>query len=76
MKAINSFKALVFVLALTAAPTLVEAQTPSEGKDYQEVSYDDLLTELSSKKAAFKKQTPSPLDTVKIHAGQIGRAHV
>ncbi len=69
MKAINSFKALVFVLALTAAPTLVEAQTSSEGKDYQEVSYDDLLTELSSKKAAFKKQTPSPLDTVKIHAG-------
>ena len=73
MKASNSIKTVLalfsFCLSLIALPTLVQAEVDSSGKDYQEVSYDDLLNELNAKKTNIRKDTQSSLDTVMIHAG-------
>lgn len=69
-------KSILFVLAVSSAfftPTFVQAASDSQG-DYQEVSYDDLLNELSAKKHAVTKTTKSDLDEVRLHAG-IGYAN-
>jgi hypothetical protein len=55
--------ALVFSL-----PTLVQAEM-KDSHDYTEVSYDDLLNELSAKKTHAVKDSKSPFDDVMIHAG-------
>ncbi|KYG64903.1 hypothetical protein AZI86_11940 [Bdellovibrio bacteriovorus] len=69
-------KSVLFVLAISSAlftSTLVQAASDNQG-DYQEVSYDDLLNELSAKKRAVTKTTKSDLDEVRLHAG-IGYAN-
>lgn len=63
-------KTIQFVLVaftLSTPPTLVEAAPSSS--DYEEVSYDDLLTELSAKKRTVTNSQTSSFDTVRLHAG-------
>ncbi len=66
-------KTLQFVLislSLFSTPTLVQAAN-SDGKsdEYEEVSYDDLLNELSAKKKHLTKKQESSFDDVRLHAG-------
>lgn len=66
----KTFKAILFVLIsffLTVIPTFVQAATSSS--DYEEVSYDDLLNELSAKKESLKQDQNSSFDTIRLHAG-------
>ncbi|WP_295903902.1 hypothetical protein [uncultured Bdellovibrio sp.] len=68
-------KAIQFVLialSLFSAPTLVQAAGSSS--EYEEVSYDDLLNELSAKKNHLAKKQNSSFDDVRLHAG-IGYAN-
>jgi hypothetical protein len=58
---------LIFWATTTLSSTLVQAY--SIGSDYQEVSYDDLLNELSSKKRKITNYKTSSFDTVRLHAG-------
>lgn len=61
-------KTVLMAILLSSLPTLVQA----EGKDapgYTEVTYDDLLTELSAKKTTLARESRSPFDSVMIHAG-------
>lgn len=52
------------------APTLVQATTSSlTNKEYEEVSYDDLLNELSAKKRNFTAVKHSSFDDVRLHTG-------
>lgn len=73
MKTSNPFKfavSLFFAGAfITLSPALVQAKAPADGQDYQEVTYDDLLNELSAKKTAYHQDSKSPFDEVMIHAG-------
>lgn len=55
-------------------PTLVWADfsnspSASDNGDYKEVTYDDLVNELSAKKNAIAKPDHSPFDDVGLHAG-------
>lgn len=64
------FKSIQFVLvtmSLLAAPTLVEAAFSEN--DYEEVSYDDLLNELSARKSRVTQKSNSSFDDVRLHAG-------
>lgn len=66
----NMLKTIPFVLitfSFFSTPTFVQAATPDTA--YEEVSYDDLLTELSSKKRNLTNYQTSPFDTVRLHAG-------
>lgn len=63
------YKAIQFTLALlltVSLPTLVQA---ASGSDYEEVSYDDLLNELSAKKQHLKNESHSAFDDIRLHAG-------
>lgn len=63
-------KSIPFALisfALLTTPTLVQAASP--GAEYQEVSYDDLLNELSAKKKNITNANVSSFDAVRLHAG-------
>ncbi len=44
-------------------------QAAQAASDYEEVSYDDLLTELSAKRRTLTNTQTSSFDTVRIHAG-------
>ncbi|WII71952.1 hypothetical protein QJS83_15925 [Bdellovibrio sp. 22V] len=64
------YKTIQFVLvaaSLLTAPTLVQAASGSS--EYEEVSYDQLLNELSEKKNGFTQKQNSSLDDVRLHAG-------
>lgn len=63
------FTALAVALLSTVVPTLVQASEPKDSRDYQEVTYDDLLNELSSKQKQQTANGYSPFDQVMIHAG-------
>lgn len=53
------------ILSLTTSlPTLVLASD-----DYEEVSYDDLVNQLASRKRAATSSLNDPFDAIKIHAG-------
>lgn len=70
MQTFKSISAVVFSTALLIAPTLVQASSYESSKDYQEVSYDELLNELSAKKKSLgAQQRPSDLDDVRLHMG-------
>lgn len=71
-------KALQFVLITFSisttqffAPTLVQAEDRGHNGDqeYQEVSYDDLLNELNSKKKNLTQKQTSSFDEIRLHAG-------
>lgn len=54
---------------LLSAPTLVQAANYDKDSGYEEVSYDDLLNELSAKKKTIVKTQTSSFDDVRLHAG-------
>lgn len=59
-------------LALISAvlfSNLTFVQAAQAASDYEEVSYDDLLTELSAKRRTLTNTQTSSFDTVRIHAG-------
>lgn len=59
-------------LALISAvlfSNLTFVQAARAASDYEEVSYDDLLTELSAKRRTLTNTQTSSFDTVRIHAG-------
>lgn len=65
---------IVFAVSMSfLTSTLVQAASDHHG-DYQEVSYDDLLNELSAKKRTMTKKESHDLDDVRLHAG-IGYAN-
>ncbi|QDK37412.1 hypothetical protein [Bdellovibrio sp. NC01] len=66
----NSFKFVLAGLLLALTPTMVWA---ASGKDYEEVSYDDLLNELSSKKTKLQQEN-NTAGTPRLHVG-IGYAN-
>ena len=70
----NSIKVTLAGFLFLLTPTMVWAAGSSYGsnKDYEEVSYDDLLNELTSKKQ--KIQQDNNTDTPRLHAG-IGYAN-
>jgi hypothetical protein len=69
MQILKSISFALVVSSLTFASTLVQAASDAKG-DYQEVSYDDLLNELSAKKRSVTTTThASDLDDVRLHAG-------
>lgn len=65
----KSIKIALASVLFILTPTMVWA---ASGKDYEEVSYDDLLNELTSKKQKIQKETST--DTPHLHAG-IGYAN-
>lgn len=65
---------VLIVAALFGASTLVQAAPASSASEYEEVSYDDLLNELSAKKKTMARSHNDSLDTTRIHAG-IGYAN-
>lgn len=54
---------ILFLFIALLAPTLVRAA------DYEEVSYDDLVNQLSTRKQATVQDANDPFDTIKIHTG-------
>jgi hypothetical protein len=54
---------VILFVALLSIPTFVRAA------DYEEVSYDDLVNQLSSRKNATMLNANDPLDALKIHLG-------
>jgi len=62
----KTIQLLLIAVSLFAAPTLVQA---AADKDYEEVSYDDLLNELSAKKKSLTQKENNSFDTVRLHAG-------
>ena len=64
----KTIKSVLVLLPLMSLPTMVQAAaTSSDG--YEEVSYDDLLNELSAKKRSMVKNQDSSFDDVRLHAG-------
>ena len=57
---------LALLIFLFIAPTFAQAATSSEA---QEVTYDDLVSELASRKKKLTVHEVNPLDEVKIHGG-------
>lgn len=55
-------------LSILTAPTMVWAAS-SNDSGYEEVSYDDLLTEISAKQKRVTLDKTSSLDDVRLHAG-------
>lgn len=72
MQILKSIQFVLIAVSLFSSPTLVQAAGSSS--DYEEVSYDDLLNELSAKKNTLAKKQNSSLDDVRLHAG-IGYAN-
>lgn len=72
MQRLKTIQIVLVAFSFFSAPTLVQAAASSS--DYEEVSYDDLLNELSSKKKNFVKKEQSSFDDVRLHAG-IGYAN-
>lgn len=72
MQILKSIQFVLIAVSLFSTPTLVQAAGSSS--DYEEVSYDDLLNELSAKKSTLAKKQSSSLDDVRLHAG-IGYAN-
>ena len=69
----NSVKVVWAILLSTLTSTIVWASSSQDsGKNYEELSYDDLLNELTSKKQ--KLQESNSTETPRLHAG-IGYAH-
>lgn len=69
MQRFKTLSAVLLSVSLTFTTTLVQAASDSRG-DYQEVSYDELLNELSAKKKSLGTQKrPHDLDDVRLHAG-------
>ncbi|MDG0817462.1 hypothetical protein [Bdellovibrio svalbardensis] len=66
----NSVKVVLASLFLLITPTMVWA---AAGKDYEEVSYDDLLNELTSKKQKLQHEN-NTADNPRLHVG-IGYAN-
>lgn len=60
MTAKKVFKGLVLLVFLPFTPTMVQASYGSLDNNYQEVSYDDLVNELNSKKAAHEEKLRQP----------------
>jgi hypothetical protein len=58
------FLAAALLAFLMLSSTLVRA-----ADDYQEVSYDDLVNQLSSKKKSVVRDASDPFDSIKIHTG-------
>ncbi|WP_374079617.1 hypothetical protein [Bdellovibrio bacteriovorus] len=71
MQILKSIQFVLIAVSFFSTPTLVQAAGSS---DYEEVSYDDLLNELSAKKNNLAKKQNSSLDDVRLHAG-IGYAN-
>ena len=67
MQRLKTFQIVLVAFGFFSAPTLVQAAASSA--DYEEVSYDDLLNELSAKKKNFVKKEQSSFDDVRLHAG-------
>jgi hypothetical protein len=55
---------LIFAFALMLIPTMVQAD-----ELVQEVTYEDLVQELSARQRPITKSVESPFDSVKLHAG-------
>lgn len=66
MQIIKTIQFALIAAALFSTPTLVQAAAPDS--EYEEVSYDDLLNELSAKKRSVSRSSDS-LDNVRLHAG-------
>ncbi|MNJ98536.1 hypothetical protein D3C87_163030 [compost metagenome] len=66
MQTSNLFKVALVSLSLLSAPALVWA---AQDSSYEEVSYDDLLNELSAKQKKITKESASSFDDVRLHAG-------
>lgn len=64
----KTLKSILVILPLMTLPTLVQAVNNSK-EDYEEVSYDDLLNELSAKKKNMASGQTSSFDDVRLHAG-------
>ncbi|WP_415064025.1 hypothetical protein [Bdellovibrio sp.] len=67
MQTVKTIQFVLIAFSLFTAPTLVQAA--NESADYQEVSYDDLLNELSAKKKNLTQKQSSSFDEVRLHAG-------
>lgn len=66
----KTIKSVLVLLPFMTLPTLVQAAAGSGTADgYEEVSYDDLLNELSAKKRNIAKDQVSSFDEVRLHAG-------
>lgn len=65
----NTLKSILVLLPLMTLPTIVQAATDAGKGDYEEVSYDDLLNELSAKKKNLANGQTSSFDDVRLHAG-------
>lgn len=64
------FKTIPLALISTVLfSNLTFVQVAQATSDYEEVSYDDLLTELSAKRRTLTNTNTSSFDTVRIHAG-------
>ena len=70
----KTLQIVLIVAALFGASTLVQAAPASSSSEYEEVSYDDLLNELSAKKKTMARSHNDSLDATRIHAG-IGYAN-
>ncbi len=66
MQILKAIQSTLITLSLFTLPTLVQAASSS---DYEEVSYDDLLNELSAKKQTLVRSNTSSFDDTRIHAG-------
>jgi hypothetical protein len=73
MQILKTISMLLIATPFFFTSTLVQAASDARG-DYEEVNYDDLLTELSAKKKVITKKDTSDLDDVRLHAG-IGYAN-
>ncbi len=62
----NAFKSVLALLTIISISPLVWA---AANNDYQEVSYDDLVNELSAKKKSVTREQNSAFDDVRLHAG-------
>lgn len=67
MQTLKSIPFVLVALFFLASPTMVWAY--SADGDYEEVSYDDLLNELSAKKKSVIRNQTSSFDDVRLHAG-------
>ncbi len=65
------FAGVLFLIlpSWTYAQSQSEDSHPQKREDYQEVSYDDLLNELTAKKTNLLSPTTSSFDETRIHAG-------
>lgn len=64
----KNIKILSLVLLISGLQTL-STTVQAADKDYEEISYEDLIDRLSTKKKNFIPRAEDPFETVKIHAG-------